>query len=1109
MPKLLAAFILALFLQSQLGAQDKPADQLEELRRQLQAERAARKALTYQADMRKAAQLVEGEHWVALQALLKSYEPQPGENDPRSWEWHFLQSLVRKKRIADQEELVLEGVTKPIHQLHWCGNGQRLGSVDEEGKVTVWDAKNGKKLAQFGSRLRVISWSPDGKWLTASHEIGSVQLCEAGSGRKVREFPAIPGVFALRFPAFAPDSRLVALALDATSAVIVEAATGKELRRLKGPAGFASELVWRPDGNALATGGSDGKIRIWDADTGKESGSLDGSGSVVSLGWRTDGRQIAAVTSSHGGPGHVQAWDLPAPAPFFTAEYRVTSFLPGRRTAELIFSPAGDRICVASQQGLSVWETATARALFHSPGGAYVQFAGVCNPQGTRWAFLQMYGTQATCRVIDIDTYAELLRVTVAIPINHYQSALAWSADGSRLATGFSDGKVRVYSVPKEMSGVRTLDVGAAGLFQWSPDGRRYALLRSAEAFLGALPPTKPLTRLGPAFWLPSVASLSPDGRFLAGADGDGSIPIWDIAKKQVTQRLPGHPQPLLDPDREGNRLPAALIWSPDGKLLASLRNSDGGLIIWDVEANRPKNSFQFGGNNLEFFQNNPPPLAWSRDSRFVALRTGFQDKRVRIIDVVAGKQTREWDGGPSLGSSPAMSWDPSGRRLATCFGNPPKIQLWNVTSGEEEQALPDDVLNLRDMAWSPDGRRLAFLLLDKAFVFDLNSKTSLPLQSQNGGRGERLVWKPDSTQLGLLGEGSYGKGSLEFFDPATGRLMAGERAPRPNPDSVRAKLDLDAYNLSVKALVWNDGGLQASGYAQTYPGSGAVLVWDAQTGRSLYTLAGGTVAHPVARLAAWAPDSKTLATLSGSYPGSGSIDLWDVATGRKSWSLAAGPINSHGAMALGFSPDGESLASALQTIQVWKVALPVLPMTLQHSRQGKRDPDRTYLAWSPDSAVLAVLECYDSEKEATLTAWDMTTGRERFSWKRPCEYFRLQRAVAWSPDGKRIAWAGPGAGVWNVAAGKDEFPLAGHTMPVLDVQWSVDGRRVMSRSETDSITSTYELKVWDAANGQEIFTLRGRMAGWLPAPDFNGLATPISNQTPADDTIIWDIGAR
>jgi hypothetical protein len=67
-------------------AQNQPNAQVEELRRQLQAERAARKSLTYQADMRKAGRFAEVEDWSALRAVLDSYQPAECETDLRRWE---------------------------------------------------------------------------------------------------------------------------------------------------------------------------------------------------------------------------------------------------------------------------------------------------------------------------------------------------------------------------------------------------------------------------------------------------------------------------------------------------------------------------------------------------------------------------------------------------------------------------------------------------------------------------------------------------------------------------------------------------------------------------------------------------------------------------------------------------------------------------------------------------------------------------------------------------------------------------------------------------------------------------------------------------------------
>src|SRR5205823_7117585 len=103
---------------------------------------------------------------------------------------------------------------------------------------------------------------------------------------------------------------------------------------------------------------------------------------------------------------------------------------------------------------------------------------------------------RATCRVLDMDTSHELMRVDVEIPMNRYQSALAWSPDGHRLAAGFSQGKVYIFNPPEDRSETRIVNTGTAAFFEWSPDGKRFTFSTQGEVRLGRLPPTQPPSRL-------------------------------------------------------------------------------------------------------------------------------------------------------------------------------------------------------------------------------------------------------------------------------------------------------------------------------------------------------------------------------------------------------------------------------------------------------------------------------------------------------------------------------------------------------------------------------------------------------------------------------------
>jgi WD40 repeat protein len=106
-----------------------------------------------------------------------------------------------------------------------------------------------------------------------------------------------------------------------------------------------------------------------------------------------------------------------------------------------------------------------------------------------------------------------------------------------------------------------------------------------------------------------------------------------------------------------------------------------------------------------------------------------------------------------------------------------------------------------------------------------------------------------------------------------------------------------------------------------------------------------------------------------------------------------------------------------------------------------------------------------------------------------------LLSALAWSPDGTRLAVASSDAtvGVWDVEACACRFTYTGHSREVTAVAWSPGGERLASASSDGTV------QVWDAANGQTLITYSGHKedvfaAGW--SPDGSKIASAGADQT-------------
>ena len=131
-------------------------------------------------------------------------------------------------------------------------------------------------------------------------------------------------------------------------------------------------------------------------------------------------------------------------------------------------------------------------------------------------------------------------------------------------------------------------------------------------------------------------------------------------------------------------------------------------------------------------------------------------------------------------------------------------------------------------------------------------------------------------------------------------------------------------------------------------------------------------------------------------------------------------------------------------------------------------------VAWSPDGKRIA-----SSSDDNTVQVWNAADGGNVYTYR---GHSNLVEAVAWSPNGKHIASGGfdSTVQVWDTADGSHAFTYHGHSSFVDTVAWSPNGKRIASGSYDNTV------QVWDAVNGDNVYTYHGHnntvsTAAWSP----------------------------
>jgi WD40 repeat protein/DNA-binding SARP family transcriptional activator len=385
-----------------------------------------------------------------------------------------LDGMGRVWNVRTGDELVtLAGHAAAVETADFSPDGDRVATGGADGTARIWDLPSGRELLTLsvsGGAVGEVKFSPDGTTLITggigatriwdvtpegtgeslsiatpngsaflvayglegsvlvSADDGGVNVWDATSGDRLEGFP-----WDSDLTAFATDDQRVLVSADPP--VIQVDDTGE--MRATYPTPEFNMVAYSPDGSMLASGHQDGRVLLWDAETGTQIATLDPADdrlpSVNDLAFSPDGSLLISASSD----GTAKVWDL--------RTGRVTRRLRHDDAVNAVaFSPDGSLVATGSEDGTAkIWQLDGERIIVlagHQGVVMSVQFS----PDGTR---VVTSSQDKTVRLWDVETGREVL-----ILRGHAASVgdTAFSPDGVHLASASYDGTIREYVLPIE-----------------------------------------------------------------------------------------------------------------------------------------------------------------------------------------------------------------------------------------------------------------------------------------------------------------------------------------------------------------------------------------------------------------------------------------------------------------------------------------------------------------------------------------------------------------------------------------------------------------------------------------------------------------------------------
>ena len=488
------------------------------------------------------------------------------------------------------------GQTDSVSSDLFSPNGKYVltGSLDFIARL--WEIESGLAVRKFDGYGGLFS--PDGRYvLTRSSASQTSHLWDTESGRETCKFK-------MRSKQFSTDGTSLLACDVGNHFFLLNAETGRELRRFEGHTESITCSIFSRDGRYLLTGSNDYSIRLWELRYKSNRMNqaifplIDKLQDSICL----EQNQSKVDKILHGSEEAAALGNWKSANQLAKEAREVNGYERDNRLLNLLVLSGNEG--KALRKGLrDVWQILKFDEILRGVSCA-------CSSFDDKYV---LTGGWEIVRLFEMRNGQELNRFKILEEVVY---SVGISSDNQFVLIGSEKG-ARLWDT-KNLNGIRWFLNLEEMVFSVciSHDGR-FALIGSSDNIIRLIDMAKGnevRQYLGHTGWIVSVC-FSPCGKYILSGSNDNSIRLWDTESGIEIRSFEGHPK--------------VACFSPDGKMVLA-SGYENNAQLWEIENGKKIREFV---GHLESLSS----ACFSPDGRFIL--TGSRDNTVRLWDIESGLQ--------------------------------------------------------------------------------------------------------------------------------------------------------------------------------------------------------------------------------------------------------------------------------------------------------------------------------------------------------------------------------------------------------------------------------------------------------------------------------------